>query len=195
MIECSTIERMMPAIAQTLDESELALMREISRDPVQTQRGLSRGTGMSLGMTNLLLKRLARKGLIKIGRLDWKRTQYLLTPKGALEKASKTYDYALYTVRLFRQLQENVTTVLRREYSDGRRAFWIVAQNELEGALRETVSDLAMHGARFSFARTFTEVPSDAELVLAATQDGAPSNLTMRVVSLVDFLDAERRLK
>ncbi len=186
---------MAPAAAQPLDESELALMREIARVPIQTQRNLSREAGLSLGMTNLLLKRLARKGLIKIGRLDWKRTQYLLTPKGALEKASKTFDYALYTVRLFRQLQENVTTVLRREHAEGRRAFWIVAQDELEVVLRETASDLAMPGARFSFVRAFAEVPSDADLVLAATQEPVPARLTARLISLVDFFDSERRLK
>lgn len=183
------------ALASPLDESELALLREITRSPIQTQRNLSRGAGLSLGMTNLLLKRLARKGLIKVGRLDWKRTQYLLTPKGALEKTCKTYDYALYTVRLFRQLQENVTTVLRREHAEGRREFWIVAQDELETALRETVADLAMPGARFSFARAFAEVPTNADLALTATQEAPPARLAARLVSLVDFFDAERRLK
>jgi DNA-binding MarR family transcriptional regulator len=186
---------MPPPLAAPLDAGELALMREIARAPIQTQRDLSRGAGMSLGMTNLLLKRLARKGLIKVGRLDWKRTQYLLTPKGALEKTRKTFDYALYTVRLFRQLQENVTTVLRREYAEGRRAFWIVAQDELESALRETVSGFALPGARFFFARAFADVPSNAELVLAATQETAPARLTGRAISLVDFFDADRRLK
>lgn len=186
---------MPPASARPLDESELALMREIARAPIQTQRDLSRETGLSLGMTNLLIKRLARKGLIKVGRLDWKRTQYLLTPKGALEKARKTYDYALYTVRLFRQLQENVTMVLRREHAEGRRAFWVVAQDELEGALRETAAGLGLPGTRFFFTRTFAEVPEHAELVLAATQEASPQRPSTRVVSLVDFLDAERRLR
>lgn len=185
---------MLPAPVPTLDESELALIRAIARAPIQTQRGLSRGAGLSLGMTNLLLKRLARKGMIKVGRLDWKRTQYLLTPKGALEKTRKTYDYALYTVRLFRQLQENVTTVLRREHAEGRREFWIVAQDELEGALRETAAGLSLPGTRFFFAKDFAAVPDRAELVLAATQE-TPSLTAARVVSLVDFLDAERRLR
>lgn len=186
---------MIPPTPQSLDESELALMRELARDPVQTQRDLSRGTGMSLGMTNILLKRLARKGLIKVGRLDWKRTHYLLTPKGALEKARKTYDYALYTVRLFRQLQENVTTVLRREHAAGRRTFWIVAQDELDSALRETVTGLALPDGRFSFAQDFAGVPDDADLVLAATQETPPRRLTARLISLVDFLDTDRRLR
>ena len=186
---------MTPPIAQALDESELALMRELSREPIQTQRDLSRGTGLSLGMTNLLLKRLARKGLIKIGRLDWKRTQYLLTPKGALEKTRKTFDYALYTVRLFRQLQENVTTVLRREHAAGRRSFWVVAQDELEGALRETIAGLTLPGASFSFSRHFAGVSPTAHIVLAATQETPPQSLLPRLVAVVDFLNADRRLR
>ncbi len=177
-----------------IDESELALMREITREPIQTQRGLSQGAGLSLGMTNLLLKRLARKGLIKVRQLDWKRTQYLLTPKGALEKTHKTYHYARYTVRLFRQLQENVATALRREHASGRKDFWIVAQDEFEGVLRETLAGLNLTGARISFATRFSEVPEQADLVLAATQEVQPARLNRRAVSLIDFLNVHFRL-
>ena len=186
---------MPPAPTAAIDESELALMREISREPVQTQRGLSRGTGLSLGMTNLLLKRLARRGLIKVRQLDWKRTQYLLTPKGALEKTRKTYDYARYTVRLFRQIQENLRTAVSRECGAGRRMFWIVAQDEFEGVLRETVAELGLPGVRISFAARFADVPAGADLVLAATQEPAPARGGLRVVELADFLDVRFRLR
>lgn len=180
--------------ASGINENELALMREIIREPVQTQRDLSRGTGLSLGMTNLLLKRLTRKGLIKARQLDWKRTKYLLTPKGAIEKTSRTYNYARYTVRLFRQIQENVATALRREYRAGRRLFWIVAQDELEGVLRETVSGIHLPGAVISFADRFSQVPKSADLVLAATQESSPCLPDWRLVNLVDFLDVHFRL-
>lgn len=185
---------MHPSLDSAIDASELALMREIAREPVQTQRGLSRGTGMSLGMTNLLLKRLARRGLIKVRQLDWKRTQYLLTPKGALEKTRKTYDYARYTVRLFRQIQENLSTAVRREHEDGRRTFWIVAQDEFEGVLRETVAELALSGAQTRFAASFADVPAEADLALSATQEPAPEREGLRIVELVDFLDVQFRL-
>lgn len=175
-------------------ESELALMREIAREPIQTQRDLSRGTGLSLGLTNLLLKRFARKGLIKVRQLDWKRTQYLLTPKGTLEKTRKTYDYARYTVRLFRQLQENVGTALRREHEAGRRTFWIVAQDELAGVLSETLAGVELPGSEVFFAARFAEVPVNAELVLTATQETPPARRGLRLVNLVDFLDVHYRL-
>ncbi|OGR98259.1 MAG: hypothetical protein A2V88_08110 [Elusimicrobia bacterium RBG_16_66_12] len=178
----------------SLAESEFALMREIAREPIQTQRDLSKSAGLSLGMTNLLLKRLARKGLIKVGRLDWKRTQYLLTPKGALEKARKTYDYARYTVRLFRQIQENVATAVRREHEAGRREFWIVAQDEFEGVLRDALAAQPLDGADVRFASRFAEVPSGTDLVLTATQESAPKRADLRLVSLVDFLDVHFRL-
>lgn len=181
-------------MSSSLAESELALMREISRQPIQTQRALSRHAGLSLGMTNLLLKRLGRKGMIKARQLDWNRTQYILTPKGALEKARKMLDYTRYTVKIFRQIQENVTTALRREHESGRRAFWIVSQDELGGVLRESVDELALSGARFEYASGFSEVPENAELVLSATQEAPPAQAAWRHVRLVDFLDVDFRL-
>lgn len=195
MLACSTIEHMTLNYDAAIDASELELMREIARDPVQTQRDLSRGSGLSLGMTNLLIKRLARKGLIKISQLDWKRTQYLLTPKGALEKTRKTYDYARYTVRLFRQLQENLATALRKEHAAGQRAFWFVAQDEFEGVLRETLEDINLPGARVHFAAKFSEIPKAAAVVFAATQESIPARPGWIVISLVDFLNARYRLR
>jgi hypothetical protein len=145
-------------------------------------------------MTNLLLKRLARKGLIKVRQLDWKRTQYLLTPKGVLEKTRKSFDYARYTIRLFRQIQDNVATSMRREYESGRRAFWIVAQDEFEGVLKEALANLSLPGASISYVSRYADVPRDADLILAATQENLPPDTPISVVHLVDFLDTSGRL-
>ena len=176
-----------------IQENEFALMREIAKSPALTQRELSQNTGMSLGMTNLLIKRLARKGYIKISQLDWKRTQYLLTPKGALEKAMKSYRYSLYTIRIFRQIRDNIRTALRREYDSGRREFAIVAQDELLDLVREAAADLDIKDAKFSFHRGFKELGASDDLVLSATAETAPSD--RRVISLVDFDNINFRLQ
>ncbi len=176
---------------QAIAENEYAVIREIAREPVRTQRDLSRSAGLSLGMTNLILKRLTRKGLIKVRHLDWNRTQYLLTPKGALEKTRKTFDYALYTVRLFRQLQENMAAVLGSE--SGRDELWVVAQDELESVIREALAARAP-AVKARFAASFAALPPRADLVLAATQEPAPQRPGLKVVSLVDFLDTGARL-
>src|SRR5438270_6817185 len=125
----------------SLAQKEFALIQEISRKPTHTQRSLSQSVGLSLGTTNLLIQRLARKGFIKVTQLDWKRTQYLLTIKGAMEKTQKAYHYTRYTIRLFRQIQENIATLLRREYTAGRRKFYLVAQDEVLELLREAIAE------------------------------------------------------
>lgn len=178
----------------SLAEKEFLLIQEISKKPTRTQRDLSQSLGLSLGMTNLLIQRLSRKGLIKISQLDWNRTQYLLTLKGALEKTRKAYSYTLYTLRIFRQIQVNIATVLRREHAGGRRAFHVVAQDELLELLRETVAELNLDGASFSFYSRYDAVDEGVDQVLAAMHDAPPLALTRRCVSLVDFDNIDFRL-
>lgn len=180
-----------PALA----ENEFLLIQEISRKPNQTQRDLSQSLGLSLGATNLLIKRLARKGLIKITQLDWKRTQYLLTFKGAFEKTRKSFAYTRYTLRIFSQIQDNIRAVLHREHHDGRRVFHFLAQDELLELLSDTVEELKLEGASFSFYRNFAEVPETADLVLTATLETPPADrLPPRCVSLVNFDNINFRL-
>jgi DNA-binding MarR family transcriptional regulator len=178
-----------------LAEKEFLLIQEISRRPTRTQRDLSRSLGLSLGMTNLLIKRLSRKGLIKITQLDWKRTQYLLTLRGAVEKTRKSYDYALYTLRIFRQLRENITAALSREHARGRRTFHLVAQDELLQLVTETASELKLKGAEFVFHRSLSQVPPSVDLVLTAAHEAPPKGAGgPRRISLVDFDNIDFRL-
>jgi len=185
----------MPTSTETLEENEFLLIQEISRKPTRTQRDLSESLGLSLGMTNLLIRRLARKGLIKITQLDWKRTQYLLTLKGAVEKTRKAYFYTRYTVRIFRQIQENITTALTQEYRQGRREFVLVAQDEILELLRDTVSDLPLPNAAFTFVPRCQEIPPGVDLALCATLEAPPKTANVRrYLSLVDFEDIDFRL-
>lgn len=182
-------------LSQNLAEKEFLLIQEISRQPLRTQRDLSQSLGLSLGMTNLLIKRLSRKGLIKITQLDWKRTQYLLTLQGVLEKTRKSYDYTLYTIRLFRQIKDNITSVLKREHQAGRRHFHLVAQDELLDLLSDTTAGLALEGTTFAFYRSFSEIPAAQDHVLTATLETPPAGFPPeRCTSLVDFNNISFRL-
>jgi DNA-binding MarR family transcriptional regulator len=182
--------------SQPLAENEFVLMREIARSPTVTQRDLSQSTGLSLGMTNLLIKRLARKGYIKVAQLDWKRAQYVLTPKGAMEKAVKSYRYGLYTIRIFRQIRENILVALRREYDSGRRSFAVVAQDELLDLVREAAETFGPADARFTYCSRFSELSAPDAVVLTATLEPAPEPRPgRRLIRLVDFDDIDFRIQ
>ena len=178
---------------ESLAEKEFSLIQELAKSSTRTQRDLSSSVGLSLGMTNLLLKRLSRKGMIKVQQLDWKRTQYLLTLKGATEKAKKSYDYTLYTIRIFRQIQDNIAVALKRAYDDGTRDLAVVAQDEILELVRDTVQGLRLGGVNVTFVRSFSEVPAGAEGVLTATLETPPAGL--RVTTLVDFENLDFRLR
>ncbi len=72
-----------------ISERELRIIEEISRDRNLTQRKISHRLGLSLGMTNLILKRLVNKGYVKVRGLNRRKVQYILTPTGFAEKTKK----------------------------------------------------------------------------------------------------------
>ncbi|MGH7411460.1 MAG: winged helix-turn-helix transcriptional regulator [Candidatus Methylomirabilis sp.] len=82
---------------------DLQLLSEIEASEVVTQRGLAKRLGIALGLTNLYLKRLAKKGCIKVVNIQKNRIRYLITAKGIAEKSRLTYEYMQYSLQLYRQ--------------------------------------------------------------------------------------------
>lgn len=94
-------------------ERELEILTAISEGRPLTQRDLAERLGVALGLTNLYLKRLARKGLIKIADFPRKpaarkRLRYLLTPQGISEKSRLTYEHVAYSLRLYRRARQTL---------------------------------------------------------------------------------------
>jgi EPS-associated MarR family transcriptional regulator len=75
----------------------LDLLRKLEENPNYTQRQLSQEMGVSLGKVNYCIKKLTKKGWIKL--LNFSRSSnkagyiYLLTPKGIEEKAKLTFEF------------------------------------------------------------------------------------------------------
>jgi hypothetical protein len=86
-------------------QRDLLLLRELDRDGGATQRTLALKLGVALGLTNLYLKRLARKGYIKITTIPRNRIRYLLTPQGFTEKSRLTYLYMQYSLSYYRDMR------------------------------------------------------------------------------------------
>ena len=154
--------------------NEYAVISEVAREPGQTQREISRKVGLSLGMTNALLLRLARKGYIKMKQLDWKRTEYLLTLKGAMEKTRKSYAYALHTIRLFQHILESVQSLMRSEYEQGTRQIIIVAWPETVKAISSALAEINLPGLQVEDVATFKKLGSRPGTIFIATEEPAP---------------------
>lgn len=74
-------------------EEELDILRIVADNPQISQRKIAESTGISLGQVNFLIKKCAKKGLIKIEGQTAKSIRYNITPQGLAEKAEKTAAY------------------------------------------------------------------------------------------------------
>jgi DNA-binding MarR family transcriptional regulator len=98
-------------------ERDLRILSAIGEGTPLTQRALAQRLGVALGLANLYLKRLGRKGLIKIVQFPTKpatrkRLRYLLTPKGLTAKTRLTYEYVGRSVELYRLARQTLRSAL-----------------------------------------------------------------------------------
>jgi DNA-binding MarR family transcriptional regulator len=87
---------------------DLQLLEALEQEATITQRTLSGRLGMALGLTNLYLKRLVRKGYVKCVTVSPNRLVYSLTPKGMARKARLTYEFMKYSLDFYRDARQHL---------------------------------------------------------------------------------------
>ena len=99
-------------------EHEYQVLNHLHENETTTQRKISNRTGLSLGAVNLLLKKMARKGLIKIEKLNARTMRYILTPKGLQEKSRLAYRYIRQSYNQILQINQSLDLLLAQRPSD-----------------------------------------------------------------------------
>lgn len=93
------------------DYRELQMLAELEIDPSINQRQLSARLGIALGLTNILLRNLSKKGYVRASRADWRRWLYALTPSGFSHKMKLTVSYITRVLKHY----QNIRQLLRDE--------------------------------------------------------------------------------
>lgn len=94
------------------DRREYEILTTLSEGRAVTQRALAERLGIALGLANLYLKRLARKGYIKITTIPPHRIKYLVTPRGLREKTRLSCEFMLYSLRIYGRVRRNLRDAL-----------------------------------------------------------------------------------
>ena len=100
---------------------ELKVLEELSANPSLTQRTLSSRLEVALGLTNLMIRRLVKKGYVKVVSTQKNRIRYFLTPSGITEKTRLTYEYLEYSLHLYREVRRLLTDTLSQVAAGGGR--------------------------------------------------------------------------
>ena len=93
-------------------QRNLQALEAIAEDDRITQRTLASKLGIALGLTNIYLKRLVRKGYVKCVNVQSNRLRYLLTPTGIAEKTRLTYEFMEYSLSLYGQVRQHLHATL-----------------------------------------------------------------------------------
>jgi DNA-binding Lrp family transcriptional regulator len=103
------------------DRRDLKLLEAVEQNSRITQRSLATKLGIALGLTNIYIKRLVRKGYIKCVNVQSNRISYLITPRGIAEKVRLTYEFMDYSLRLYSEVRRHLREVLQECAASGGR--------------------------------------------------------------------------
>ena len=127
-----------------MDEREFELVNILGKELGSNQRDLSRQMELSLGMINMLIRRLISKGYIRIEQLNKRNVKYILTPQGIAEKMQQSVKYTLNTINSIGLIKDSVKELLVNQYEKGFRKFYVYSQLDLTFLIEK-----AFHEARF----------------------------------------------
>ncbi len=128
-------------------QTEIEFLAALERREVVSQPALAKRLSISVGMVNALLKRAARKGLVKAKAAPYKRWAYYLTPEGFQEKSRLVAEYLDASLTFFRKARQEYRQLFVEGQEKGLRRFVLVGRGE--------VAEIAL----------LTALEADAELV------------------------------
>jgi len=103
----------------------------LSPRPVR-QRDLARIIGLSLGMTNAILNRLARKGLLQIRKVNNRNIQYVVSAKGMEEIARRSYGYLKRTIKNVVYYKEAIDRLMAEVTEMGFRRLALIGSSDMD---------------------------------------------------------------
>jgi DNA-binding MarR family transcriptional regulator len=149
------------------DDFELSILESIycsskhERQAV-TQRELARTSGLSLGMTNAVIKRFVEKGWISARKLNSRTIRYAMTPEGISEIAHRTYRYFKRTARNVAVYKDILEDFVADERRKGVRTLVLAGASDLDFVL-----EYLCERHELTFAKT-----ADPEKALALAKPG-----------------------
>jgi DNA-binding MarR family transcriptional regulator len=107
------------------------ILDEVSKNGDVTQRSLSLRLGVALGLTNLYVRRLGKKGYIKIVNLKANRLRYELTPSGLAQKTALAFQYVQDSYVFYREARKSLTKTFKALKVSGAQTVILFGTGEL----------------------------------------------------------------
>lgn len=107
------------------------ILDEVGKNGEVTQRCLSQRLGVALGLTNLYVRRLAKRGLIKVINLKPNRLRYELTPSGIAQKTTMAFQSIQESYVFYREARRTLTATFEAMKRSGVRSVVLFGATDL----------------------------------------------------------------
>jgi len=176
-----------------LNEREFELINIVGAELGSNQRDLSRQLNLSLGMTNMLVRRLISKGYIRIRQLNKRKVEYILTPKGFTEKMRKSVKYTLKTIRSIGLIKERLKEILIPLYQKGERNFYILGESDLASLIDIVLKEQHVHDyhVHHIFEMPIEEINGT---ILICTEEFHEGNSSNTHINLIEKIASKNHL-
>jgi len=143
-----------------INTKELKVIETVLRNSETSQRDISSETGLSLGLTNIMINRLIKKGYLKAKKLNPRKVRYMVTPKGLREKTKKSYRFMKRSFEVMSGLRGMIMDYAEENYKQGIRDFVIKGNGELSEITELVLNSLALENANVRRAAASEEINS-----------------------------------
>jgi len=126
---------------------ERRLLEAIEQNPDTTQANLAAQLGVAVGSVNWYLKRLLRKGYVKVTHLQRRKLKYFVTPQGLAVKTRLTSQYMEASLRVYHELRQKAQEIVTQVKEAGYGMLHLNGDGEAMEIFRLTCLE---HGVRVS---------------------------------------------
>jgi len=95
-----------------IKQQEYELLNEIAQDSMVTQANMAKRLGIAVGSVNWYIKRLIKRGYVKVSHLDRTRLEYDLTPEGMSVFTERAMQYAKDSLKIYSSFRQNAKAVV-----------------------------------------------------------------------------------
>ena len=168
-------------------DKEITILSHIARGEQVRQRDLSHVIGMSLGMTNAILKRLVHKGYLTIRKVNNRNIAYAVTPTGVEAITKRSYRYFKRTIRNIVYYREAIEAFVKDVKSRGYQGIVFAGVSDLDFIVEHACEICGIHYLRDDAAIGAARAGSD-ELFLLYSESYIPDEGEKRTRPAAAFL-------
>jgi len=121
----------MTTAEQSVDEKNYRVLEVLSTYPSLSQRHIAEKTQLSLGLVNIIIKRMVKTGTLKMTNLKGRKMGYVLTSKALTEKTERAFTYFSRTIQVFFRYQQRCDVLIDHLLHAGFHEFAILGKNEV----------------------------------------------------------------